>query len=874
MNLESLKEEFFKERERIKERHFNKETGFHVAQDLKSALDELLKGVFPHFFGKWDIPCSLVALGGYGRGELNFYSDMDFNLIYEGKLTDSHREDLERFYYYMLSFNIDLGYAPRSINDALSLSKNDLSVLTNFLQMRFIEGNTEIVANFKRKFLRFIKKDAENIIDEIVKSRNERYKRFFGTVYYQEPNVKESKGGLRDLHEAFWIARIVYDIKNYSGFIDKSIIDWKSFRDVISAYDFLLRVRNHLHIISGRKSDILSFQFQREVAEFFGFSRDNKGVESFMKSYFNSALDLSIITREIIRKSREFLKSSKKSIFAVLKKEHRLNDWFYEHEGSLYICENKETEVLKNPALVVEAFKLVQKYGFSLSPAAFGIFKLSAETEKKKYQKKEVLLKFKNILTNPVRLSYVLELMHDCRVLDTLIPDFERLRGHFQFDTYHKFTTDIHLIMTVRELEKIREINVETRGLYQVLDDLENPELLYVAALLHDIGKGKRGRHENVGAAIARRYLKKLEFSEEEIDEVAWLIKSHLLMSHLAFRRDISDPGLIENFVKECGTEERLKKLFLLTYADIKAVGPGGWDRWKAALLWELFSSAMDVFHAGKDVQELIAEKVRKKAEKVKELLKDDVDKILLRKLFDSAEADYLRTYSPEDVVKHLKMVNELIKEGKDIRVEAEFFPEMGYCELTIVDRYKRAFFYKIAGIFTYLNLNIKGAYINRAVTVDDVDFMVYTVRVSTVSEELPEEDLIVRVKDFIKKVYREELVVEELLKNPFKKKGFRSNLPKPTTKVKFDNRTSEKYTIVEVSTWDRLGLLYAITRELVKAGTKLRRAIISTEGNKVIDSFYITDMKHNKITDKEKLKEIEERVLTVLKEKRSYGAV
>ncbi|WP_456396447.1 [protein-PII] uridylyltransferase [Desulfurobacterium sp.] len=867
MNLEALKEEFFKDREKIKKRHFRKETGFHVAQDLKDVLDKLLKQVFPHFFGKWDIPCCLVALGGYGRGELNFYSDMDFNLLYDGRLKEAHKEDLEAFYYYMLSFNIDLGYAPRSIDDALYLARNDLSVLTNFLQIRFIEGNKNLSDKFEKKFFRFVKKNSESIIDEIVKSRNERYKRFFGTVYYQEPNVKESKGGLRDLHEAFWIGKIVYDIENYSGFIDKSIIDWKSFRDVISAYDFLLRVRNHLHIVSGRKSDILSFQLQREVAEFFGFSKDNKGVESFMKSYFNAALDLSIITREIIRKSREFLKSNKKSIFYVLKKEHKLGSHFYEHEGSLYIYENRETEVLKNPSLIIEAFKLIQEHGLSISPNAFSIFKLSAETEKKKFQKKEVLLQFKKIITNPIRLSYVLELMHDCKVLDVLIPDFERLRGHFQFDTYHKFTTDIHLIMTVRELEKIRDINIETRGLYQVLDDLERPELLYVAALFHDIGKGKRGKHENVGAAIARRYLKKLNFADDEIEEISWLIKNHLLMSHLAFRRDISDPRLIESFVKECVTEERLKKLFLLTYADIKAVGPGGWDRWKAALLWELFSSAMDVFHAGKDVKELIKEKVKKKTEKVKELLKDDVDKVLLEKLFESAEPDYLRTYSPEDIVKHLKMVKELIEEDKDIRVKTEFFPEMGYCELTVVDRYKRAFFYKIAGIFTYLNLNIKGAYINKAVTVDGVDFMVYTIRVSTVSEEVPEEDTIKKVRESVKKVYREEIIVEDLLKNPFKNKGFRSNLPKPATKVKFDNKTSEKYTVVEVSTWDRLGLLYAITRELVMAGTKLRRAIISTEGNRVIDSFYITDMEHNKITDNLKLKEIENRILTVLKE-------
>jgi len=863
-SLEKFKREFFEKRERIKEKHLGKETGFRVAQELKKALDDLLVKVYPCFFGKWDIPITLVALGGYGRGELNFYSDMDFNLLYEGDLSDSHKEDLEKFYYFMLSFNIELGYSPRSLQEAISLAKEDLSVLTNFLQIRYLAGEKKTLFQFEKKFRKFLNRNRENIIDEILRARNERYKRFFGTVYYQEPNVKESKGGLRDLHEAFWIAKTVFDIENYSGFIDKSILDWKSFRDVISAYDFLLRVRNHLHLLSGRKSDILSFQLQREAAEFFGFSSSNKGVENFMRNYFSAALDLSIITREIIKKSKEFARKSEKTIFSVFRKENKLNDFFYEHDGTLYIFDDKKIDVLKNPVYIIDGFKFIQQMGYALSSDTFAIFKLSAETEKKAFQKEEVLQNFKGILTKPVRLSYVIELMHDCKVLDTLIPDFERLRGHFQFDTYHKFTTDIHLIMTLRELEKLKENN----SYYQILDELEKPSTLFIASLLHDIGKGKKGKHENVGVSIAYRYLKKLKFREDEIEEVAWLIKNHLLMSFLAFRRDISDPKLIEEFVKNCQTEERLKKLFLLTCADIKAVGPGGWDKWKASLLWELFRNSLDVFYAGKDVRTLINEKVKKKAEKVKELLKDDTDKKLLERLFESAEEDYLRTYSANDIVKHLRLIKRLMDEEKDILLTSEFFPELGYAEVTIIDRYKKAFFYKIAGVFTYLNFNIKGAYINKAVSTNETDFMVYTVRVSTVSEEIPEEDVIDKVKEFVKELYYEKIYIENILKQPFKKKGFRTNLPKPVTKVKFDNSISEKYTIVEVSTWDRLGLLYAITKELAFAQTKLRKAIISTEGNRVIDSFYITDPDLGKISDEKKLGDIKERILNILNKK------
>ncbi len=248
MTIETLREKFFSERERIKKLHLQKETGFTIADELRKALDSLLKPAFNHFFSRWDVPIAFYALGGYGRGELNFHSDIDVNLIYSGKLSESHLEDIEAFYYFLLSLKLDLGFAPRSITEALELAESDLSVFTNLLQRRLLAGDRSIDEKFGNEFGTFIEKNKKSLVEEIIISRNDRYKRFYGTVYYQEPNVKESKGGLRDLHEAFWVSKIVYSIDNYSGFLDKKILDWKSFRDVISAYDFLLRVRNHLHI--------------------------------------------------------------------------------------------------------------------------------------------------------------------------------------------------------------------------------------------------------------------------------------------------------------------------------------------------------------------------------------------------------------------------------------------------------------------------------------------------------------------------------------------------------------------------------------------------------------------------------------------------
>ncbi len=870
LNLEALKEKFFLSVEKAKEAHRNKEPGFEVAEKLRKTLDALLKPAFKHFFGKWDVPVAFYALGGYGRGELNFHSDIDINLIYEGNLTENHLEDVEAFYYFLLSLNYDLGFAPRSLEEAMELSQKDLSVFTNLLQRRLLSGSEKVNKVFTRLFEDFVERNRKNLVEEILASRKERYRRFYGTVYYQEPNVKESKGGLRDLHEAFWISKIVYKIDSYSGFLDKKILDRQNFREVISAYDFLLKVRNHLHLISGRKSDILSFEMQKEIASYFGFSRERRGVELFMKNYFNSAIDLSVITGEIIKGALEELSGKSSSVLNLLQ-GRTVKDFgeFYVERNTLYVKEESEGKVVKEPKLVLKGLELLQDMGLELSSTAFSLFKIAAETKKEAFRKKEILKRFGRMLRKLKRLSYLLEIMHDTKVLGALLPDFERLRGHFQYDTYHKFTTDIHSILTVRELEKLEERGTsetpvkEKQKLSQILQDLETPHILYLAALLHDIGKGKRGKHEIVGAGIARRYLGAMGFPGEEIEEVAWLVRNHLLMSHLAFRRDITDPQLIQQFKEECGTEERLKKLFLLTYADIKAVGPGAWDNWKSSLLWQLYNTTLSLLTENRSAEELIKEKLKRRREKVKEFLSGKIRPESVDRFFENADRDYLITYPSSKIAKHLLMMKRIKQEDKEYEIAHESFLDIGFTELTIVTKYRRGLFNKIAGILSYLGVNIKGANINKAIE-DDCECMVYTIQVSTVAGEALPCEKVEEIEKMVSDLYAGRVRVEEL-GELLKPKTFRRNIPLPETKVKIDNETSEKFTVVEVSTADRLGVLYTITKVLLDLGTRLRRAIITTEGNRVIDSFYITDMDYRKIEDSQRLEMIKKRIREAL---------
>jgi [protein-PII] uridylyltransferase len=334
-------------------------------------------------------------------------------------------------------------------------------------------------------------------------------------------------------------------------------------------------------------------------------------------------------------------------------------------------------------------------------------------------------------------------------------------------------------------------------------------------------------------------------------------------MAHLAFRRDISDPKLIEQFKEQCGSEERLKKLFLLTYADIKAVGPGAWDNWKSSLLWRLYEATLALFTENKSVRELVLEKLRKRKEKVKELLKGKIKPESVERFFKNADESYLITYPSKEIAKHLLVMREIRKEGLEYKTYHENFPDVGYTKLVIITKYRRGLFNKIAGILSYLGINIKGANINKAIE-DDCECMVYTIHVSTVAGEALPKDKVEEFEELLAELYEGRLNVEEF-GNLLKPKTFRRNVPLPETKVKIDNKTSENHTIVEVSTYDRLGVLYTITKVLLELNTRLRRAIIATEGNRVIDSFYITDINYNKIENGELLEELKKRIVEAI---------
>ena len=737
---------------------------------------------------------SILALGSYARGDMNLYSDIDIGILHTCKLSSEEKKLIEKFYYKLLELKKEIGFFIRKPNEFINLIKEDISVLTSCLKTRFLFGNKEIYEEFNKDFKKYIRRNRKNIFYEILKNRKARLKKFGSTIYYQEPNVKESKGGLRDFHEAFWCSIITFEVENYEDIFLKKILYTKSFADMLNAYNFFLEIRDILHQIYNRKMDILTFENQILVAEKLGYSKEKKGVETFMKSYFQHAFENTIAAQTIFKKCEKELKNI---FFCPLKKT--LDEYYFVSDNQIFVKEDKVRDLFKNPIKVLESFIYVIEKGYEFSGDITELFITISKTVGHKFLQEPVLNLFKKILLNPTRISYVLELMHDCQILDLLIPDMGRLRGHVQYDTYHKFTTDMHLIYTVREIEKIQSEYIQDipknhlEILTSIFNSLEKNYILFIAALLHDIGKGLEGRHEIIGEKIAQDLLKTYDFPEEDIKEICFLIRHHLDMSKFAFRRDIEDPNTIKEFANIVQNPTRLKRLLILTYADLRATNPEAWDPWKSTLILKLFLKTLEYFGESIDTS----------------LTFENLFKKVIQKL--SVPKSDILSYFFED------------------------YPELGvtFCGIIIKDEFEN-FYKSLFGAASALSLDIK--YVSSKSYKDN--YKIITMYISTDYGSYLEDNLKEKFINLFINALKGKESLDKKLSNIKLLKTFRKNIPLPETKFKYEIKKDN--IIFEISTYDRLRLLYDISNTIEQFGFKILKTKIITEDIRAIDTFYI----------------------------------
>ena len=838
--------------------------------EVTRLMDQVVRRIYREEGSDRAVPLVLLALGSYGRCELSPYSDIDLMFVYQGD-PSSVEEVVKRTVQSLWDVGLEVGHSFRSIEECVQIARDDPDTKASFLELRKIIGSDHILKQLEGKLEReTIFADYQDFLNFKLQEIGSRHQKYGNSVRLLEPNIKESAGGLRDLHSLFWILaanpswRTSYKIKRrvsstciefIAELLRRKIIIPSERARLVQAFDFLLRVRNELGFLLQGKADRLEFELQRKVAEALGYSPlgTQQAVERFMRDYYLHARDILILTGRI---QRAF---SKKKV--SLKKGERIDEGILLTDEDIRLERASEDFFREDRVRLLKVFQLRQQYGAKFDPSLWELIERCGELIDDGFRNSKAAAEvFLSILKGRRNVADTLRAMHELGILGRYIPEFGQLTALAQYDYYHYYTVDEHSLMAVERLEELgRTENRDNLTLSQLFNEVEEREVLYLAALLHDIGKIKEGSHPQQGAQIARGILSRLGLDAEKKEKVLFLVENHLRMEQIAFRRNFEDPAIIREFSRLVGDQERLKLLYLLSYADLSALNPSVWTQWKGALLWELYSVTRKKLEGQPITFQMDKKEIAELRSRVSELLPADFPLEEIETHLSLVDVDYLTSFDEREISQHLKMIEEL--EDKIVTVA---FRDFGaHWEVTVITRDKPYLLAEICGVIAVNDLNIFSA---KIFTRRD-GIVVDTFRVTPIiEEEILDED---KTDDFLKDMEgvlsgRESL--EELFarhKRKWKRRKVRS--AGGESQVVFDNDSSDNFTIIDVFTTDSVGLLYRIARTLSELGLDIHSARIGTRVDRVADCFYVQERSGGKILSKERKDMIRRKILEVL---------
>jgi len=809
-----------------------------------------------------DYRMAVVAVGGYGRRELCPKSDVDLLFLYQHKV-DLYIETMaESILYPLWDLGLEVGHSVRNMNETIQMALSDDFIRSAILDYRYVVGDRELLEQDSKDLDKLIYYTAgDRFIDGKIAEMRSRHEKVGSTVYLLEPNIKEGRGGLRDLQTAVWAARVKYKCRDLKELQQRGAIDARTAEAMRHVSDYLLRIRNELHYILGKKSDVLSFEAQEELARQFGYRKlgASFGVERFMRSYYLHAASADQLSRAVLEEvGRPLEKESARKLFSTSMIRRIWKEGIL-YKGRLQVKNGAALE--KEPIRILEFFRTLQKMKANLSLQAKATIQsaLPVIGEEFRSDRKTALL-FLEILSNPVHLRETLLAMNECLFLGRYIPEFAPLHCRVLRDVYHVYTADVHSIRCAGVLARISASAQRTQeeedflGIYEKIPD---KAFLILAILLHDIGKGHGGQggHSLVGAKIMENIGARWGLEPDTISDLVFLVEHHLLMINVSQRRDLHDIDMILSFADTVGTTERLDKLYLLTYADMKEVGPEVWTQWKAKLLKELYEKTRNVLEQGA-LKFPLEERAEQKRRQVFELMKEEGAEDAARFLYRMDDA-YIISTSEARIAGNCRILERF--DGKTPIVEAIDAPEAGVSEIVIVCPDERGVFAKIAGTLSFNGVNILNASVST--TRDGVALDAFYVNYQ--GKSLQDQPKKKRVIDDLVSILEGKLSIESLIAEPRVGKFFRDKVPKyRPTRVNFDNSASSRYTVVDVFTYDRIGLLYDITRALTSLGIDIHLSKISTKADQVADAFYVFDRDVGKISDPQRQEEVRKAIL------------
>ncbi len=798
---------------------------------------------------------AIIATGGYGRGVLAAGSDIDLLFLLPYKQTAWGESIAEAILYCLWDMGLKVGHATRTVAETIRQSKGDMTIRTAVLEARFLLGERklydELMARFDKEV---VQGTAAEFVAAKLAEREERHRRAGQSRYLVEPNVKDGKGGLRDLHTLYWIAKYVYRVREREELIEKGVYDRREYLRFRRCGDFLWAVRGHMHFLTGRAEERLSFDIQREIAVRLGYTEHPgmRDVERFMKHYFLIAKDVGDLTAILCAKLED-TQAKAMPVLSRLMEKFRPRARRTLSETDDFIVDYNRIEVAdpnafkRDPVNLIRIFHLAQKYNLALHPEAMHLATRSLRLiDAKLRENEEANRLFLEILTSTNDAETVLRRMNEAGVLGAFIPAFGQIVAMMQFNMYHHYTVDEHLLRCIGVLSDIEAGRSEdTKFVNELVRTIlpEHRPLLYVALFLHDIAKGRLEDHSIAGARVARALCPRLGFSSADTETVAWLIEVHLVMSSVAQSRDLSDRVTIENFAAVVQSVERMKLLTILTAADIKAVGPGVWNGWKSQLLRTLYYETEPVLTGGfsevNRAQRVTAAQAEFKAE-----LRDWTPSELDAYIALHYPAYWLKVELPQKTA-HARFLRAAAREGKSLATTVAFPEARGVTELTVLAPDHPWLLSIIAGACAMAGANIVDAQIYTTTDGRALD----TIALSREFEHDEDEARrAARIAASIEQALRGEIRLPEVFAQRAAAKGrLKAFALEPT--VTINNQWSNRYSMVEVTGLDRPGLLYELTATLSKLDLNIGSAHVATFGERVVDVFYVTDLFGAKIT-------------------------
>jgi len=849
--------------------------GLDAARELSAIQDSFIQVLYDfatkHFYYAQNPTASehlsVIATGGYGRGELAPGSDIDLLFLRPYKET-SWGESVVEFILYMLwDLGLKVGHATRSLPECTRLSKQDATIRTSLIEARYLTGDKALFDEMRKKFwAEAIPAAALSFVEAKLAERDTRHARQGESRYLVEPNIKEGKGGLRDLQTLYWIGKYLYHEDDPAALVEHNVFTRDEYETFQKAEAFLWDVRVHLHYLTGRAEERLSFDVQPALAAQLGFmGKDSRrAVEGFMKAYFLVAKDVGDLTRIFCAALEEQNRKPKPALSRLLPgflKPRSGDEDFFTENGRLNA---RETAFRNDPANLLRIFHVADEKDVDVHPNALRTITRSLDliddTLRADPKANKLFLRILSSRRDPER---ALRWMNESGVFGRFVPEFGRVVGLMQFNMYHHFTVDEHLIRAVGNVAAIERgaLKSEHPLSTDIIKRVKSREALYCAILLHDIAKGLPGDHSDVGAALADTLCSRWGLSPEDTAAVAWLVKNHLVMSDTAQKRDISDPKTVRDFVSVVQTPEMLRLLLVLTVADIRAVGPGVWNGWKGQLLRELYYEA-EALMTGGDAAPARAARIELAKSGMAARIADLPDAARERALTRHYDSYWL-TFDDAAHERHARLMTQADANGDLMSLTAESNAFRAVTEIVIYTPDHPGLFSKLAGAISVSGGSIVDAKV--FTTSDGFALDVFSVQDAD-GGPFGDKARVARLRQTINKTLTGEVRPHAVFAE--RKPRKRTSAFRVSARAHFDNEASTIATVIEVEALDRPGLLYDVTHALFESGLSISSAIVSTYGERAMDVFYVRDGFGHKIFHPERLKSVEERLLRALEDR------